>query len=241
MSAKKPPKIVTIPAPIWMVSFGDTIALMLAFFVMLFALSSLESSQVARLISSISSQDVDVVVGTPTPNSNLSIENINLYPGEESDYILELIQLKVNESSSLEEIEITTSNDEVIILLPNSIFVDDLEANISPKGADMLNELGLILSTISNSIAIESYSPPEFIPPDGKVKFNNRWEIRLLRATKVGQEMKKNGLLASNRVMGWAHPPLDPADIETNNKEVIAPLPDDTRISLRVNSSASGQ
>ena len=93
---EKQEKTVIIPAPIWLLSFGDTVALMLAFFVMLFAMSSVEESNVSKLIAAITSDTPQKVLTRPVPNSNFSIENVKVYNGLSLDYIYQLIDEKIS-------------------------------------------------------------------------------------------------------------------------------------------------
>ncbi|NQY81937.1 MAG: hypothetical protein HRT36_02600 [Alphaproteobacteria bacterium] len=232
---KKQPKVIIIPAPIWLLSFGDTIALMLAFFVMLFAMSSVEESNVSRLIASISSENPDDFLPRPVPNSNLSIENIRVYNGLSLDYIYQLLEEKIGDIEALQNVKISNQHDSVVISLPPEIFVSSSHQTIGELGQKVLFELGLILAPISNMIQVEGHNPPQ--PISQSHPFSNRWEMRLLRSTAVAQAIRRAGLLSSTKVLGW---PLDNYSDTKANRALPLPTGDE-RVDLRITKIAGGQ
>lgn len=199
---EKPPKVIIVPAPIWLISFGDTIALMLAFFVMLFAMSSVKESNVSRLVAAVTSEAPREFLTRPVPNSNFAIEHVKVYNGLSLDYIYQLIADKIDEVEKLDKVTVTNKSESVVISLPAEIFESNTSPLLSAKGQEMLFDLGLILAPFSNVIQVEGHKIPE--PHSADRLFSNRWEIMLLRSSAVAQEIRRAGLLASTKVLGWS-------------------------------------
>ena len=228
---KKPPKTVIIPAPIWLLSFGDTVALMLAFFVMLFAMSSVEESNVSKLIAAVTSEAPRELLTRPVPNSNLSVEHVKIYNGLSLDYIYQLLEDKIRAVDNLSSIQIMKQAKSVVISLPSEIFVSYTSPVLTEKAREMIFDLGLILAPFSNVIQVEGHKPPQTLLPDQS--FSNRWEMMLLRSGAVAQEIRRSGLLASTKVLGWS--PEVHENHEQNGRN------DDHRVNLRITKIAGGQ
>lgn len=232
---KRPPKLVIIPAPIWLISFGDTIALMLAFFVLLFSMSSVEKAQISQIFASISSSEPGESREIPVPNSNRSIQNVKVYDGLSMEYIYELLVEKINDSRNLDSVEVTLINGSVLISLPSSIFYSKEDPRINEEGKKILFEIGLILAPISNIIQVEGHESPQTITDE--TPFTNRWEMRILRASAVAQEIRRSGLLAPTKILGS---PLDNFSTTPFNRVPVPQFGDDG-VDLRVTRYAGGQ
>lgn len=224
---EKQPKTVIIPAPIWLLSFGDTVALMLAFFVMLFAMSSVKETNVSRLIAAITSEAPRELLTRPVPNSNLSVEHVKVYNGMSLDYIYQLLEDKIGAVAVLNGITIENKSESVLISLPAEVFMSSTSPALSEKGQQIIFDLGLILAPFSNVIQVEGHKAPE--PPSADQPFSNRWEMMLLRSSAVAQEVRRSGLLASTKILGWS-PQVDSDHYEGQDQ-----------VSLRVTKIAGGQ
>ena len=199
---EKQEKTVIIPAPIWLLSFGDTVALMLAFFVMLFAMSSVEDSNVSKLIAAITSDAPQKTLSRPVPNSNFSIENVKIYNGLSLNYIYQLIEEKISNVEALKKVTVENKTESVLISLPMDIFVSSTNPSLTENGKKAIFELALILAPFSNLIQVEGHNPPMPVSPENP--FSNRWEMMLQRSSSVAQEIRRSGLLASTKILGWS-------------------------------------
>ena len=227
---EKQPKTVVIPAPIWLLSFGDTVALMLAFFVMLFAMSSVEESNVSRLIAAVTSETPRERLTRPVPNSNFSIEHVKVYNGLSLGYIYQLLEDKINSVETLNEVSIKHETESVLISLPPEIFAASNSPILTEKGQKIIFDLGLILAPFSNVIQLEGQKAPP--PLSAEQPFSNRWEMMLLRSSAVAQEIRRAGLLASTKVLGWSLKQDENPDKDRSN---------DDRVNIRITKIAGGQ
>ena len=202
MAEKKQPRSIVIPAPIWLISFGDTIALMLAFFVMLYSMSSLQQSKFTQLISALKTEDIEhESLFRPTPNSNYATEYIRVYNGLSLSYVYELLNSKLQEFPEMRDVGFQKDDYNVTLVLPEWIFAKGSNSEISDKGMDLLLKLGLVLAPITNLIHVEGHAVPQVDDPS--LPYSNRWVLRLSRAAAVAQAIRESGLLSSIKIYGW--------------------------------------
>ena len=76
----------------WLVTFADVMALMLAFFVMLFSMSNIQTETWDAIISQISSSETPKKEETPRPQATKNIATVKLTEALSLDYLANVLE-----------------------------------------------------------------------------------------------------------------------------------------------------
>lgn len=191
-----PPEEEIERAPIWLVTFGDATALMLAFFVMLYSMSHLQSEKWDQIVSLIATRQEPVTDGEPTPVGERTIVRLNLVPAFETGYLQRILEEKMERDPALSDIRITGLDDQLVLSLPaNTLFPGD-SAVLSDDGNRALSRLAVIFRQFGNRMDIRGHTPP-----DGTI---DGWALSLGRAVAVAQALEDDGISGDFTVFGLA-------------------------------------
>lgn len=154
---------------IWLVSFTDIIALMLTFFVLLYAMSDPVQQ---KWDNKMSVAPPSVVQYSGSQGHSGSQEGINLNrmsfrQAENLDYAEAVLQEVLNESEDGRIINIVRQGDELRLSFVDAVFADD-GGDFSPEMTRLLRRMGPVLNNIDNSLVIVGHAEL----PDQHVIFN---------------------------------------------------------------------
>ena len=103
----------------WMLSFGDLVSLMLVFFVMLFAMSTLEQEEFDAIVSALAQQfNPAAEVSRAKPAIDHDIPKISVPKAQNLDYVRALVAEKMEENAILSKISIHQLHDRLVLSLP---------------------------------------------------------------------------------------------------------------------------
>lgn len=154
-----------VASQIWMVTFVDLVALLLAFFVMLFSMSSLTTERwatTARAFSEYLDSPKESETG-PAP-AHYKTDRMIARRGANVDYLQTVIGQRLGDNLAAQGIEMVTGEDRLLIFLPDAMFKGDNAIDVgSPKGQsdDVLVILGGVLRNVSNEIAVTGTGPDQ--------------------------------------------------------------------------------
>lgn len=187
---------------LWLTSFTDTVALMLTFFVMLYAMSVPEIDKWNEMTNAIN----EGMSRTPTPESfagqatEISIDKISHQRGLDLGYLADLIQNQTQSQENLDSILILESKDQLVISLPVELLFGSGNAEIGIEGKRALYVLGGILNKIRNRIEVIGHADPR--PIREKRQYESNWELSLARALTVASLLKEVGYQRDIAVRG---------------------------------------
>jgi len=175
----------------WMVTFTDLAALMLAFFVLLFSMSSvrLDSWQVAidSLSRNLNPTRVDKVVPAAVP---FNIGTTSPKRASNLDYLATVLKEAMRNDAVLSSARIMRSDERLIVALPGDLLFEKGRADISERAAKSLLTLGSVLRNIGNQIGVNGHSDPEPVSGDA---YRSNWELSLARAGAVADALRGSG------------------------------------------------
>lgn len=227
----------------WLLTYSDLVTLLLTFFVMLFALSSIDEQKFEKIAQSMRSSFLNISGGDKLlTNSGESIvqlyETPNIY--DESGSKSNEADLK-EESEQYEDVKLKNVKEQVekaiekhklseyvniieeeqsLILRLNSVILFDLgKADIKESGKELLRELGVMLKELDNEITVEGHTDDL---PINTLLFPSNWELSTKRATNVvvflieNCGLKPEKLTASGR---GEYKPIVPNDSPENRQK----------------------
>ena len=105
----------------WMVTFTDLVALLLTFFVMIFAMSHVKTADWSSLTESLR-RHLNSVAGqtVASPSLRMDVPSPDRQPGADLDYLSELLAGHLSEAPGLADARLRRGEDRLFVSLPDS-------------------------------------------------------------------------------------------------------------------------
>lgn len=223
-------------APLWMLTYGDMITLVLTFFILLYSYSTLDVLKWKQVVSSVKGSlgvidggttlnDLELV-GQGNPDDSLNERKIT----EQELIDFERLQQEKIEMEKLKSllIELLKEIDEriiididergVIIRFEDSVLFDKGKADLKLEAKEVLGKLSDILSSVPNYIRIEGHTDDL---PIKTIQFPSNWELSTTRATNVLRYLLEHGVDPKNlSAVGYGeyHPLVNNENEESRKK-----------------------
>lgn len=174
----------------WMITFADLVALLITFFVMLFAMSQVEQRKWQNLVNALSNR-LDLVreIEVALPTENRDVESVQTLPGSNLDYLAALLEEHLAAEPLLGEALLQRRPDRLVISLPSLLLFPSGAADLDPEGERVVFALSNLLRNLNNRIEVTGSADPE--APSGAFKSN--WVLSLVRATRVAKLLADAG------------------------------------------------
>lgn len=187
---------------VWLITFTDLVALMLAFFVMLFAMSNVKVSDWQNVIDSLSQTLRPTLEKTiPATTSSFNIGTIFRGQAINLDYLASVIGEAVDGHAMLSQSRILLLEDRLMIVLPGDLLFAPGDAGMTDPGRRALFVLGGVLRNIGNEIGVNGHSGSA---PPATDRYASNWELSTARAASVANALRQSGYLKDITVFGYA-------------------------------------
>ena len=174
----------------WLITFSDLFCLLLAFFVLLFSMSSLETGKWQTLKQAFSKyQETPFARPADTPPSDEASGGTKPQPGLDLGYLGKVFEAHAKDNVLLQNAVIYRVGEKLIISLPADLLFAPGGAVIDPKGDSAVFGLAGMLRNIANDMAVMGHTDPT--PVSGK--FQSNWDLSLARAAAVAAALEKAG------------------------------------------------
>jgi len=202
---------------VWLVSFADLIALLLAFFVLLYAMQRVEHGSWDALIQSLSrTLRPTVKIDEPEPSADRNVQNLALQRAIDLSYLEVLLRGRKSKESELSGIILRRRGDQLFIMVPSDLLFEPGRATPVESAQGRLSALASVLSNISNRVEIFGHTDPE---PISGGPFRSNWELSIARAVAVADQLHKAGYLRPVAAYGLADTRFDDvASVETQER-----------------------
>lgn len=200
--------------PAWLVSFADLIALLLAFFVLLYAMQRVEHGSWEALIQSLShALQPSLMIEDPEPSADRNVESLIQRPAINLSYLEVLLRGRRSKDAAFSGMMLRRRDDQLIIMVPSDLLFEPSEATLAAAARDRLSALALVLRNISNRVDIYGHTDPT---PVRNGRFRSNWELSIARAVAVADQLRKFGYRRPMSTFGFADTRFDDvASIET--------------------------
>lgn len=187
------------PRKLWVITLADLSCVLLAFFVLIFSMSSINREKWTELVTAWSLQRtlVDAPVTTePTAQYNIATvfrkRTINL------DYLHAVLTDTLAADPQFRDARLQSLDDRLVISLPGDSLFAAGSAQLDGKAQRALFSLGGVLSNITNPVAVVGHSDP-VQPADS---FSSNWELTIGRAAAVANALRRTGYTRDVAVLG---------------------------------------
>ena len=148
------------PAPrqksnVWMVTFTDLVALLLTFFVMVFAMRDVEEDTWQTITNSfVTALDSMHEVRVTTPRFNLDVERVVRTEGEDLNYLYAVIENLLDEESLTSSATLEARTTGVAIQAPRSRLLAAGQQSLSEEGEALMFHLAAVLGNLPNALEL---------------------------------------------------------------------------------------
>ncbi len=205
----------------WLATYGDMVTLLLTFFVLLFAFSSIDVVKFQKMLVSFRGATGFMDGGKTLEDSpNVQGGKPAKDAGEarrQSRHLLEItrqVQTLVNDEGLQNQVFIHASKRGVTISLADQLLFPRGGSDLAPGGKRVLYKLGVILQQVSVPVIVEGHT--DTVPLRGG-PYKDNWGLSAIRASTVVSYLEKEAGISSLRLMavGYGqHKPLVPNDEE---------------------------
>jgi chemotaxis protein MotB len=185
----------------WMVTFTDLVALMLTFFVMLFAMMSIEQAKWQNLTDSLA-QHLDRISppAAPSPDIALDVPDVRVAPGADLDYLAALLDRRIAELPALAGGTVDRQVDRLVLALPSDLLFAPGTAAPQEAARAAVFELGGLLRHVDNLVEVAGHADPTAIR---RGPWPSNWELSLARAGAVAVLLRGAGVEGELVVLGY--------------------------------------
>ena len=231
----------------WAIPYGDLITLLLAFFVVMYAVSSVNEGKYRVLSESLKAafkggpRSVSPIqIGEPTAGGPQGGASTGIGPTPALDLTASSQRSRMTADGSglaaqlsdmadeLEAVMEPLIDDELIAVkreggwveveIKTDILFPSGSANIQPKAEELLHSLSDIVAPLPNTIRVEGHTDTQ---PISTARFPSNWELSAARAARIVREFETLGIDPARMVvagMGEHHPVADNGTAEGRSR-----------------------
>ena len=187
---------------LWLITFTDTMALMLTFFVLLYAMSIPKEDEWQELTGAVQRQFATFTSQAFSGGSQdtIEIEKLDYSRALDLGYLKSLLREQINKEVRLRDVELIQMSDRLVISMPSDLLFEAGQADINADGRRALFAIGGSLSRIRNKIEVVGHSDPDPVPEEGR--FRSNWELSLARASATAAVLNNVGYRRDIEVKG---------------------------------------
>ena len=185
------------PRTLWLITIVDLITLLLAFFVLMFSMSHVETKRYAAVAKSYG--DAFSPLGTgPVATPLVRLPKIANVSGENLGYLEAVLKAAFARTATLKDVEFRRTAQYLILSLPvDGVFAPDSGAFTESAKAPVF-DLGGVLSNLKNRIAVVGTAVMPSAGDDGAAA----WALAVARAQSTADALKTAGYDLPITVLG---------------------------------------
>ncbi|MED4452491.1 flagellar motor protein MotB [Metabacillus fastidiosus] len=195
----------------WLIPYADLLTLLLALFIVLFSMSSLDAQKFQQLARAFNSEfsGGTGVLEFPSPTPNQKMEQLNKQEKEEKEEEKKLdakeqeelkeVQQKINEyitNNNLNaDLKTTLTDEGLLVTILNDIFFDSGKSFVRKKDEQLAREISeLLVMNPPRNIIISGHTDNV---PISNSEFDSNWELSVMRAVNFMKIVMENDKLNS--------------------------------------------
>jgi chemotaxis protein MotB len=183
----------------WLVSYADFITLLFAFFVVMFAVSQVDSKKLGRFTEAFSKALGDEMFPDrgkgilPAQDIIEQVPKIDDGLPPELEKIRLALQDLVDQGQALQGLQMVRRRNELVLRLSDSVFFESGDDRIKPAAALTLQTLAPHLAKSDVDVRVEGHTDNR---PISNSRFRSNWELSTARATVVLAKLAAEGVAA---------------------------------------------
>ncbi len=180
----------------WLVTYADMVTLLLTFFVMLVAISSVDTERFEKIMYSIQyTLGAGVAPGGRVgriDTHDVLQRNLSRPTGSENEPLLADIRETIKQKDLQDSVQVVQRGNKVIIRVKGQVLFPTASARFDPRAKKVLDELARIVKEHPEyRLDVGGHTDPR---PIRTAKFDSNWELSALRATAVLRYLVDKGV-----------------------------------------------
>lgn len=221
--------------PQWLITFADLAAVLVAFFVLMFSMSEVDTDRWNGAVDSFDREfDISQEAKRAKPTAQVNITQLREEDGLELGYLRRILDGQISEQPALANARMRELENSLVITLPAGLLFDSGGTEISRRGRESIFVLAGALGRIRNDIEVIGHADPRLVENGA---FDTNWELSLARAAAVAKTLNTNGVSRAIRVVGAGasrFAEIDP-DLPMERRQALA-----RRVDIVVRNRAGG-
>lgn len=177
--------------PAWLVTFADLVALLITFFVMLFATQKVDIGKWESLVDTLSMRlnpNQTILIARPSADQNA--DRLSRERAIDLDYLESVIRDKTRTEPALAGLELSRREDRLVVTLPAELLFRSGKADPIDSARPILFVLAGVLGTIGNRVDVIGHADPR---PLRNSHFATNFQLSIARAIAVANELRRAG------------------------------------------------
>lgn len=181
--------------PTWLLTFTDVTALMLTFFVMIFAMSTIPSEKWDEVVSILSTRDRDSQTGEPVARAPRNVATTSEKPALALSYLSRLLKEHLADVPALAGARVSELDGALAISFPLTEQFAAGRARPEPGFAAALEQVAGVLNRFGNRIDVVGHAAPAGTdaPAEETGGAIGAWRLSLARAQAVAAALGEAG------------------------------------------------
>ena len=190
----------------WLITFADLAAVMLAFFVMMFSMSEVDTEKWDGAVNAINRSFEPIFEEEEPavrPQAKRNLETVATAPATNLAYLATLLERQVSVKPVLESMRLSLLPGQLIVSFPHGVLADD-EGLLTPRGRSALFLLSGFLAGLDNEIKVIGHARRR------SVDDRSPWGYALRRAVLVSTALQEAGYRRPIEALGYNGERQDP-------------------------------
>ncbi|AEJ40565.1 OmpA/MotB domain-containing protein [Sulfobacillus acidophilus TPY] len=175
----------------WLITYADLITLLLAFFIVLYAMNRTEQIKFTLVAQALAQQfNSNSIVGqSPGPSIITGMSGTYALSAKQQQQELETLsqlesrlQSAINQAGLANQVAVTSNPRGVEVSLSASYLFAPGSATLSPAAVGLIQRLGGVLKSVPNDIEVAGYTDST---PIRTAEFPSNWQLSAMRAANV--------------------------------------------------------
>lgn len=187
--------------PLWLITFADLIGLLLVFFVLLFSMSSLQTSKLQKITGGMPGPHI--AARSNADALNHSMPDPQVEEGRDPGYLASVLKAKFANEPMLENLPITDLGDRAVISLTIADLENSIGADAEAGKSNTLHALADVLRVLPNQIVVDSRLAPIGVVPNQTdlAIWQKSLQVALAVSNALGQGGVSGQILARGHVV----------------------------------------
>ena len=191
-------------SPAWVMTFADLVTLLMVFFILLFAMGSIEENKWKQIKSSLRDalgqedipeigirEGLDVIKEKVLDETTIhAVDEVGAMVAKEVEEIASEVEEFVFKNKLAGQVDVSSDERGAIITLSDTVLFPAGKSRMTPVGNDIIKQVFDLLQQFNYDVKIEGHTDNSPIRTE---QFPSNWELSAARAAEVARELVEAG------------------------------------------------
>lgn len=189
--------------PPWVITFADMVTLLMVFFILLFAIGTIEQEKWRQLKESLrealgadaieemgTRQGLDVIQTQVDEQTVHAVDEVGAMVNREMEDIISEVEEFVFKNKLAGEVRVSSDERGAVITISDVVLFPAGSAEMTPKGRATLRQVFDVLKQFNYNVKVEGHTDNT---PIHTLRYPSNWELSASRASEVAHMLIKDG------------------------------------------------